>query len=106
MTVSKKLYERRSVKPAFTVRFDFPSSSLLYVSDAYPEYAADRGREIGEGADVLLFGCSGPSMKKTVPVPAGFPLVILTTEEQLKYLTVNPDCNYLYLPQKFRVRLK
>ena len=106
VTVSKKLYERRSVKPAFTVRFDFPSSSLLYVSDAYPEYAADRGREIGEGADVLLFGCSGPSMKKTVPVPAGFPLVILTTEEQLKYLTVNPDCNYLYLPQKFRVRLK
>lgn len=106
VTVSEKLYEYRSVKPAFTVRFDFPSSSLLYVSNAYTEYAANRDREIGAGADVLLFGCSGPLMKKTVSVPSGFPLVILTKEEQLKYLTVNLDCNYLYLPQKFHIRLK
>lgn len=106
VTVGSKLYESRSVKPAFTVRFDFPAQSLLYISAAYPEYAENCGMPNESSADILLWGCSGPAMKKTVPVPAGFSLVVLTKEEQLKHLIPHEGCRYLYLPEKFRVKMK
>ena len=105
MTFGTPFYETRSVKPAFWVRLDFPQTSLLYACAAYPEYAAHRGKVL-PGADILLLGNAGPSMKETVGVPAGFPLVVLTGSAQLEHLTISDGCRYLYLPEKFRILLK
>lgn len=106
ITFGTPFFENRSVKPAFWVRFDFPADSLLYATAAYPEYAAHRGKMPIPGADVLLLGSSGPTMKEAVPVPSGFPLVVLSDKAQLEHLILSRDCRYLYLPEKFRITLK
>ena len=90
----------------FFVRCAVPAESRRYATAAYPEYAAQRGKIPMQGADVLLLGCSGPVMKEAVPVPSGFPLVVLPDKAQLEHLILSRDCRYLYLPEKFRIILK
>ncbi len=66
LSLSDPLYRKRSVQPAFTLRFAYGDKTALYATGAYVEYLQKEGSTAVLTADTLILGAHGPIPHESV----------------------------------------
>lgn len=106
LTLSRLLYENRSVEPVWHATLSFGQNTLTLATVAESEYLRHAEGEEQPGGDTVILTAHGPVPHEAVTVPAGTACLVIPDDKALALLQTAPDTMYIDRPARYVFYMK